>query len=813
MKSQKLIKVLAMALTLAMIITAFAACTKKPEEKPNQSGSANQGGSQTEAKSFTTPLVVAYDQFSEKFSPFFASTAYDQDVAGMTQLGTMTTTRTGAVVMNAIEGEDESYNNTSYHYTGTANLTVEQKGTAGVDQQTVYTIHMRDDIKFSDGQPANIDDVIFGMYVIIDPYYTGSSTLSSIDIVGLQEYIYNNSEIGSLTAEKVAEYVADIANKPELQKFVVENIITTTLTDELKWIKKDVLTDLETYGAYGITAETTAGEALYMFYGLDENYDAKAHTEQEVLDELIKEYGFGADAKTLTGQNGTYANYKALAVNYAGEAKSNYFDADVSARAKVYCAQELLASGVGQAVPNVAGFKRIDDYTLEVTTNGYAANAIYQVCSQTIAPKHYYGDNSLYDFANNKFGFENRTEEGMKRIGAKNNHPMGAGAYKFVEYKNGIVYFEANEYFYKGAPYIKNIQFKEVVNGDKLSVIKTGECDVGEVSGTVKTFEAIHEINSNGEDTGDIITSSLVWNLGYGYIGLCADNMKVGSDAGSEESKALRKGFATLLALHREANIASYYGNAAAVIEYPISSTSWAAPQISDQGYQIAYSKDVNGATIYTSDMTPDQKEAAAIEAAKGWFLKAGYTWDDAQGKFTAAPSGARLEYECWIPASGSMDHPAWGVVQNASNDLAKLGINLKLKDVAQTNELWSGLEAHTIDMWAAAWGSTIDPDMYQVYHSDSLQGSGSNHYRISDPQLDQLIVAARNSDDQTYRRSIYKQCLDIILDWGVEVPTYQRRNLICFSTERIKVDTLTPDITTYWGWMAEIETLELNNK
>jgi peptide/nickel transport system substrate-binding protein len=800
MKSQKLIKVLALVLVAAFATIAFAACTKSPETSKSD---ATKSGS---SKADDAVLVVAYDQFSEKFSPFFASTSYDQDVVGMTQLGTMTTTRTGAVIYNAIEGEDEAYNGTTYHYTGAADVALRQEGQGTDAHKTIYTIKLRNDLKFSDGQPVTIDDVIFSMYVIIDPYYTGSSTLGSIDIVGLQEYMYNNSEIGKLD---VAAYIADIANKPELQQYIVENIITPTLTDELDWVKGSVLTDVEKYAPYGITADTTPGEGLYIFYGLDSSYDAKAHTEAEVLAELIKQYGFGEGALKDADGNG---NYVALANAYAGD--PTYFDGDVAGRAKILGAQELLASGVGQPVPNVAGFNRIDDYTLEVTTNGYAANAIYQVCSQTITPKHYYGDNSLYNYANNQFGFENRTEEGMKRVGAKNNNPMGAGPYMFDKYENGIVYFKANPNYYKGEPIIKLIQFKETPSKDKIAALATGDVDVAQdVTGSVDKFKEIAGYNKDTNDaTGDTITSSIVWNLGYGYVGICADTVRVGSDGGSTESKNLRKALATLLAVHREATIASYYGEAAAVIEYPISSTSWAAPQISDAGYSIAYSKDVTGAPIYTSDMSADAKLAAAINAAKGFLQAAGYTWDEASQKFTAAPSGAKMSYELTLPGGGVGDHPAFQIATQAAADLATLGLELKINDVSDANVLWNGLEAGTIELWAAAWGSTIDPDMYQVYHSASAQGgSGSNHYRIKDANLDALITAARQSDDQTFRRTTYKQCLDIILDWAVEVPTYQRRNLVCFSTKRIDINSLTPDITTYWGWMSEIETLKIN--
>ena len=110
-------------------------------------------------------------------------------------------------------------------------------------------------------------------------------------------------------------------------------------------------------------------------------------------------------------------------------------------------------------------------------------------------------------------------------------------------------------------------------------------------------------------------------------------------------------------------------------------------------------------------------------------------------------------------------------------------------------------------ELWAAAWGSTPDPDMYQLYHS---KGS-TNYYQINDPELDELIIEGRRSPDQTIRKGIYKGAMEIIMDWGVEVPIYQRSECFLISTERVNVSTLTPDMTPYWGWMSEIHTLEMN--
>ncbi len=426
---------------------------------------------------------------------------------------------------------------------------------------------------------------------------------------------------------------------------------------------------------------------------------------------------------------------------------------------------------------------------------------------------HYYGDREQYDYENNKFGFPFGDLSKQQSLTPK---PMGAGPpYKFVKYENRVVVFEANEYYYRGCPpKIKEIQFKETASAEVASALNTGDADAGNFSPPSKTnMEEVKGYNSNGELDGDVIVMKMVDNLGYGYIGINADTVNVDGQPGSEASKNLRKAFATIYAVHRDLAVNSYYGEGASVINYPISNTSWAAPQPTDDDYQIAFSVDVDGNPIYTADMTPEDKYAAAREAALGFLEAAGFTIED--GKAVEAPEGAKLNYEVIVPGGGTGDHPAFAILTNAEADLAAIGITLNINDPANANILWDALDGGQQEMWTAAWGgSTIDPDMYQVYHSSNVVGEGgtdSNHYHIRDAQLDQFIMDARMSDEQNYRKAVYKQALDVVIDWAVEIPTYQRQNANIFSTQRLNIDTLTPDITTFWGgWMNDIELLEM---
>jgi hypothetical protein len=75
---------------------------------------------------------------------------------------------------------------------------------------------------------------------------------------------------------------------------------------------------------------------------------------------------------------------------------------------------------------------------------------------------------------------------------------------------------------------------------------------------------------------------------------------------------------------NRDSVIDSYYASA-----QRSSSTRFPTPpgrtKAGDEGYEIAYSTDVDGNPIYTDTMTNDEKFAAALDAAIG-YLKAAVT-------------------------------------------------------------------------------------------------------------------------------------------------------------------------------------------
>ena len=752
-------KLLALLLALAMVL-ALAACggsgTPAASGSGAASGSADNGGSEHAANT----LVAAATGFESKFSPFFAASADDQDVVDLTQLGLLVSDREGSPVLKSIEGETRTFNGTDYTYKGISDIDIVHNDDGTVD----YNVTIRDDLKFSDGEPVTIDDAIFSMYVFNDPTYDGSVTMYSCPIVGLEEYRQNNTTLSALLAS-LGEDNTDFSLVTEEQQTAFWKAVNEGLVAFAQEIVDYVKQATE-------SPDLSVADAASQ-WGFD--LDASA---------TIKDFAMAIGAQYDW-------NFSAMEAETAGSALADLIPEDVYNYSTTNVA-------TGESAPNIAGIVRTGDYSMTVTTSKFDATFIYQL-GIPVAPLHYYGDAAQYDYDNNSFGFP---KGDLSIVREKTTTPLGAGAYTFANYADGTVYLDANPSYFDGEPKTAHINLKETQEADMLTGVQSGTLDIANPSYSKQVAQQIAEYNGTDELAGPVMTTELVDYRGYGYIGIAANNVKVGNDPASEQSKDLRKAIATVLAAYRDEGIDSYYGETADVINYPISNTSWAAPRVTDSGYKVAYSVDVNGNDIYTSGMTTEEKYDAALQAALGYFEAAGYTVTD--GKLTAAPDGAKLEYMVNIGGGGQGDHPTFLILKNAADAFAKIGFTLTVNDLANASELYASYQSGVAEMWCAAWQATADPDMYQLYHS---QGS-TNYYQINDSDLDEYIMTARESDDQSYRKGLYKAAMEIIMDWGVELPVYQRSEAYVVSSERVDISSLPSDMTPYWGWKSEAQNI-----
>lgn len=478
---------------------------------------------------------------------------------------------------------------------------------------------------------------------------------------------------------------------------------------------------------------------------------------------------------------------------------------------------------------------------LSVTINGVDPKAIWNF-SITVSPMYYYSDAAhinAFDYKEN-FGVEYGSQTFMNEVvkaADKIGVPVGAGPYaassanggiadgnnKSVTlgdfYNNGVIYFERNPYYNmgngtNGVAKIKKIRYQIVSAARMLDSLYNNEIDFAEPNAKPET---IQELGSKGMGNKTVKTS------GYGYIGI---------NAGKVPSVYVRR--AIMYCINTQLCV-DYYKTTADPIYRSMSKANWAYPEGCTPYYP--YIKSAVPANL-------DVVDPAYKDFVQSHGLSAGQTLSDAQqrefitglieqGGYTLGSDGVyeksnggkteKLKYVFTI-AGDSDDHPAFAALNQARTTLNGYGFDITVsKDANALSKLSSG----ALTVWAAAWDSTIDPDMYQVYHMDSKATSVLNWgYKqiLNDTtgkydfeknlvsELSEIIDRARETENQNDRKGDYKIALDMVMELAVELPTYQRSDLFAYNQNKIDVTTFTPDseLSPYKGLTSRIADISL---
>ena len=135
-----------------------------------------------------------------------------------------------------------------------------------------------------------------------------------------------------------------------------------------------------------------------------------------------------------------------------------------------------------------------------------------------------------------------------------------------------------------------------------------------------------------------------------------------------------------------------------------------------------------------------------------------------------AGAEGAELTFYVTQGGSGMLDPVAMGTAIQA--DLAKVGLKARIETFEWNTFLGKvnpGLDSHGqhVDMAEMAW-MTNDPDTlpYLTLRTDAWPDKGGfNSGYYSNPEVDKLLDEARSSTDQSKRAALYKQMAQIVHD------------------------------------------------
>ena len=219
-------------------------------------------------------IVIMTEELSGLFNPFYATSGTDMDVVGMTQISMLSTDSNG----NIVAGDDLPTVVKDYTY---------ETNAAG---NTVYTFVIKNGLKFSDGVPLTMNDVMFNIYEYLDPVYTGSSTMYSIDIVGLPQYRTqqnisgDSGEVESQQSQTAAAYAQ--MRIDELYQIYVDNFNVGSSTNPSYSASEDDMKEA--------IENLTSVSSGYMNAVATEAEQAKWNIE-DYRQQLIKDYDFTAE--------------------------------------------------------------------------------------------------------------------------------------------------------------------------------------------------------------------------------------------------------------------------------------------------------------------------------------------------------------------------------------------------------------------------------------------------------------------------------------------------------------------------------------
>ncbi len=820
-------------------------------------------------------FVIMTEQLDGLFNPFYYTAAADGTIVAMTQIGMLGSKYVNGEVEVAY-GDDEAVVVKDYEI-------VEND-----DDTTTYTFVLKNGIKFSDGHPLTMEDVLFNYYVYLDPVYTGSNTLYSTDILGLSEYRTqtvgnaadrNNDLITSQAASRGQDRIDELVNlfRSELKASATNEVSQEAMEAAIKDYSvgygyqsaisnnPDEVTSENLLEDYRYALQLFREELGDDYLSAQESYTEEPYkSHQEFKDEIFcfmytegyveVDYAEGADGKIdrtaiekLTKQYPDSIQDKEAAIDYIFNDKiarqldiilyywatGTTLNTEFTAKAKEVILHENVSDDGALAVENISGIVSLGhtdeagstitvngtDYTvasghnedgtvtnpeeydvLQITINGVDPKAIWNF-ALTVAPQHYYGEGSSVevDIENNLFGVEFASFDFMTDIIQSTRNikiPMGAGAYKATDtsnsdkpsessfYTNNVVYFKANENFTTVGEGIENakinkIRYQIVSSNNAIAALESGSVHYISPALTTDNYEKLEKLKNKG-----MVTLSTD-QLGYGYIGV--NSAKI-------NDINIRK--AIMCAMNTSLALDYYRAGTASQIYWPMSKISWAypdGPEATDNGFDYPQLGSWN--------------EDVAIANIEKYMREAGVSEGDSQLKVTFTIAGSSLQ-----------DHPTYKVFRDAAALLNGLGWDVEV--VCDTQAL-TKINTGSLEVWAAAWSSALDPDLYQVYHKDSSATStlawGYNYLKTSGTaeeldildELSELIDDARATNDKEVRSELYMEAMEQILELAIELPVYQRSVLYSFNSKVINADTVPTDVNPYSSPLDRIWEIE----
>lgn len=201
---KKIFKGLLCAGLCGILAFGAAGCSNKSEHRDSEKDALN----------------LAIGSVDQKFNPLFYTSANDGTIANMTQVSMLSADAEGnlaygenypTVTLDYCETYKDSGGNVLGTHDGVSYKVPKELSTAAT---TEYEFLIKNGMMFSDGEhKLTVMDVLFNLYIYLDPVYNGSNTIYSTKIQGLQAYRQQNSNAEEGSSLDMSEYYGEAIDR------------------------------------------------------------------------------------------------------------------------------------------------------------------------------------------------------------------------------------------------------------------------------------------------------------------------------------------------------------------------------------------------------------------------------------------------------------------------------------------------------------------------------------------------------------------------------------------------------------------------
>ncbi len=372
---------------------------------------------------------------------------------------------------------------------------------------------------------------------------------------------------------------------------------------------------------------------------------------------------------------------------------------------------------------DIESFEVIDAHTVKFTYKKSYFKS-FSVCGGiTILPKHVYNPD--------QFNGDDETFGNYFNTHQANRQPLGNGAYKFVKWEKGreIVLERVDSYWAqqcgfpylpKGKPYLKKIVWNIITNSNAaLKELQNGNVDA---DFNIEPAIWFSDQTNTNDFTNEFARAHITIPM-YTYIGWNMDSVYF-------KDKRVRQAMTHLIP--REEIARTIHQGLVTPVTGPFS--------INDPAYDHSL-----------------EPYDYSVRKAKRLLREAG--WIDHDGDGIIDKDGVKFEFE-YLIHGGREYHQKIADIIKESVQQAGIIMNIRKLDWTVLTETIADRKFDAIRM---AWGTGIDGDPYQLWHSSQADNRGSNYVGFRNEKADEIIETVRETFDPLKRWELMRQLHGIL--------------------------------------------------